>query len=277
MKTLASLLCSFSWQELRHHPWRNAAAMVSVMLGVALAFSVHLINASALDEFAQAVRSVGGQPDLELRAGAGLTGGVDEVLLARMIHHSDVAVASPVLELSTYALLPQPNATAAPADQPQRVLLRIMGVDPLQVAQLSPDLLPLPDTSANRLDIFAPATVFLNAAARSRLTGNTLQLQRGMQVAAVQVAGSVRASGAPLAVMDIAAVQDFFDLDNRITRVDLRLRAGVDRAAFVRSLQANADWPAQARLVEPGDALTRMSTLSRAYRVNLTVLALVAL
>ena len=61
------LLCTFSWQELRHHPWRNAAAVVSVMLGVALAFSVHLINASALDEFSQAVRSVGGQPDLELR------------------------------------------------------------------------------------------------------------------------------------------------------------------------------------------------------------------
>lgn len=40
---------------------------------------------------------------------------------------------------------------------------------------------------------------------------------------------------------------------------------------------AAADWPSQARLVEPGDNLQRMSTLSRAYRVNLTVLALVAL
>jgi putative ABC transport system permease protein len=62
------LLCSFSWQELRQHPWRNAAAVVSVMLGVALAFSVHLINAPALDEFSHAVRSVGGQPALELRS-----------------------------------------------------------------------------------------------------------------------------------------------------------------------------------------------------------------
>ncbi len=55
------LLKTFSWQELRQHPWRNAAAVVSVMLGVALAFSVHLINASALDEFSSAVRSVGGE------------------------------------------------------------------------------------------------------------------------------------------------------------------------------------------------------------------------
>ena len=47
-----ALLKTFSWKELRQHPWRNAAAMVAVMLGVALAFSVHLINASAFDEFA---------------------------------------------------------------------------------------------------------------------------------------------------------------------------------------------------------------------------------
>jgi putative ABC transport system permease protein len=45
------------------------------MLGVALAFSVALINASALSEFSQAVRSVNGQPDLELRA---VRGGFDE-------------------------------------------------------------------------------------------------------------------------------------------------------------------------------------------------------
>jgi putative ABC transport system permease protein len=42
--------------------------VVAVMLGVALAFSVHLINASALSEFSSAVRSVNGQPDVELRA-----------------------------------------------------------------------------------------------------------------------------------------------------------------------------------------------------------------
>ena len=69
-----STACSL-WQELRHHPWRNAAAVVAVMLGVALAFSVHLINASALGEFSSAVRAVNGQPDLELR---GIQGTLDE-------------------------------------------------------------------------------------------------------------------------------------------------------------------------------------------------------
>ena len=94
---MRALLFTFSWQELRHHPWRNAAAVVAVMLGVALAFSVHLINASALDEFSSAVRSVNGQPDLELRAAQG---NFDEALFARVARHPQVALASPVVELS---------------------------------------------------------------------------------------------------------------------------------------------------------------------------------
>lgn len=263
---LMALFTTFSWQELRHHPWRNGAAVVSVMLGVALAFAVHLINASALDEFSQAIRSVGGQPDLELRSTAGGNAAVDLALWGRLLQHPDVAVASPVLELSTYAV-----------QDGRKVLLRVVGIDPLQVAGVAPDLLPLPAAGADRLALFAPDTVFLNPLARQALKGNSLQLQQGLQLRTVQVAGGVQAGGAPLAVMDIAAVQDLFAVGDRITRVDLRLRAGVDRAAFVRAAQAASDWPTGATLREPGDAVARIGNLSRAYRVNLTVLALVAL
>ena len=66
---MLALLRTYSWQELRHHPWRSAAAVVAVMLGVALAFSVHLINASALSEFSSALRTVEG----EVRAALGAT------------------------------------------------------------------------------------------------------------------------------------------------------------------------------------------------------------
>lgn len=266
---LLPLFRSFSWQELRQHPWRNAAAVVSVTLGVALAFSVHLINASALDEFSQAVRSVGGQPDLELRAGSGALQGVDEALFARMVHHPDIELASPVLEFSTTCL--------DGGTEPARVALRIVGVDALLAARMAPDLMPLPSAGEDRMAIFGPDTVFLNPAARKRLQGDHLQMQTGMHLKAARVAGSVRAAGGPLAVMDIAAAQDLFDKPGQLTRVDIRLRAGVDRAAFVRKVQSAPDWPAGARLAEPGDALQRMNALSRAYRVNLTVLALVAL
>jgi putative ABC transport system permease protein len=266
MRELLALLSTFSWQELRHHPWRNAAAVVSVMLGVALAFAVHLINASALDEFAQALRSVGGQPDVELRSASG-GNQLNDALWARMARHPDVALASPALEVSTYALDAAGN----------RVLLRVLGVDALQVASIAPDLLPQMNEGESRTALFAPATVFLNASARSALGMPTLQLQQGLQFHTVRVAGSVAASGSPLALMDVAAAQDLFGVVNKLTRVDIRLQSGVDRAAFVRGLQAGGDWPADAVLSEPGDAQARLGNLSRAYRVNLTVLALVAL
>ncbi len=261
---LFALLKTYSWQELRHHPWRNAAAVLAVMLGVALAFSVHLINASALDEFSQAVRAVGGQPDLELRA---VQGTIDEALFARVANHPQVALASPALEVTTYAL----------TDTGDRVTLRLVGVDALLVAGVAPALMPLPAASADRLALFAPNSVFLNAAARNRLNGDRLQLQSALQIKAVTVAGSVGAAGSALAVMDIGAAQELFGKQGQLTRIDLRLHSGVDRKAFVRSLQSASDWPSSVTLSEPGDALKQVSNMSRAYRVNLSVLAGVAL
>ena len=258
-----ALLRTFSWQELRHHPWRNAAAVVAVMLGVALAFSVHLINASALDEFSTAVRSVNGQPDLELRAA---TGSFDEAVFAQVAQHPQVLLASPVVELGTMAV----TDAASP-----RVALRVVGVDALVVAQIAPALMPRPHTGADRFALFTPGTVFLNPAAQAAL-GNTttLQLQNGLRMQAVQVAGTVAAGGAPLAVMDIGAAQDLWGRGGQLSRIDLRLQPGTAHAEFIPSLRQLPGWPAQMEVAEPGDAAQRVSNLSRAYRVNLAVLAL---
>ncbi|MDO8387485.1 MAG: ABC transporter permease, partial [Polaromonas sp.] len=257
---MRALLSTFSWQELLHHKWRNAAAVVAVMLGVALAFSVQLINNSALSEFSQAVRSVNGQPDLELRA---LRGGFDETLYARVAAHPQVAAASPVLELASYAI----------GADGKRVALRVVGIDALVVARLAPALMPVPATDAARSALFTPGTVFLNPAARQALAGERLRLQSGLQLLDVQVAGSVAAGGAPLAVMDIGAAQELFGRLGELSRIDLRLQPGTDRAAFIAALPL----PAGITATEPGDDAQRVSNLSRAYRVNLTVLALVAL
>ena len=257
---MLALLATYSWQELRHHAWRTATAVLAVMLGVALAFSVHLINASALDEFASAARSAGGQPDLELRAAQGA---MNEGLYARVAGHPQVAVASPVLELQTLALA---------ADGTRRTV-RVLGVDPLVVASVAPGLLPVVADPGDRLAVLAPDTVFLNPAAQAALPAARVQLQAGMQRRDVRVAGTVTAGGGPLLVMDIAAVQDLFGRTGQLSRIDVRLRPGVAQAAWLQSLSL----PAEVKAGAPGDAGQRVELLSRAYRVNLTVLALVAL
>ena len=264
---LPSLLKSFSWQELRHHPWRNAAAVVAVMLGVALAFSVHLINASALDEFSNAVRSVNGQPDLEVRSNQG---NFDEALFATVAAHDLIAHASPVLEISTYAVTDAAN----PKDR--KKALRIVGLDALVIGRVAPSLMPVPGTGADRFALFAPNAMFLNAAGQA-LRQSKMQVLSGLQLRTLQVAGTVNAGGAPLGVMDIGAAQDLFGLQGQLSRIDIQLKPGVDRSAFIRSVQSQPGWPPHVTLAPPEDAAARISNLSRAYRVNLTVLALVAL
>ncbi|MBC7436355.1 MAG: ABC transporter permease [Bdellovibrionales bacterium] len=254
------LLKTFSWRELVQHPWRNLAAVVAVMLGVSLAFSVHLINASALSEFSSAVRSVNGQPDLELRA---VRGSFDEAVFRRVATHPQVAYASPVVEATTYAVMANGERRA----------LRVVGIDALVVAAVAPSLMPLPATDADRFAIFAPDAVFLNPAAQALLGNAAFKLQSGLALVPVTVAGRTSAGGGPLAVMDIGAAQDVFQRVGLLSRIDVRLRAGADHAAFITSLQLPPDVTA----AEPGDAAQRVSNLSRAYRVNLTVLALVAL
>ena len=121
------LLRTFSWQDWRHHPWRGLAAVVAVMLGVALALAVQLINASALSEFSQAVSAVNGRPDLTLQARSGT---LDDAWLDAVARDDQVDTASPVLEWPT-AMRVTTGSQVAP------VPVRLVGVDALAVSAVS--------------------------------------------------------------------------------------------------------------------------------------------
>jgi putative ABC transport system permease protein len=250
-------------REWQHHPWRHALVMLAVALGVALAFSVQVINESALSEFGAAVRAANGEPDLSLRADGD---GLDDALLDPIALHPGVRHASPVLEVDTYA---------AAADG-RRVALRVLGVDALQVAAVAPELMPQPADGEDRLVPFDPGAVFANASARQRLglaDGAPLRVQQGPAWQTLRLAGHVAASGPPLLVMDVAAAQSLFGRAGRLSRIDLRLAAGQRHDDVLRDLAL----PAGVRAAGADETGQRLSTLSRAYRVNLTVLALVAL
>ena len=259
---MIGLLRQLSWPELRHHPWRNAAALVAVMLGVALAYSVHLINASALAEFGAAVRAVNGEADLTL---VGPRGGFDESLYGTVARAPGVAVASPVVEAETYAF----DGAGA------RVPIRLVGLDALVIAHIAPALLPRPRSGEQRLSVLDPDAVFLNAAAERRLGGDatTLVLQTAAGRRTLRIAGTVGAGGPPLLVVDIAGAQVALGNVGKLSRIDVRLAPGADRATTLAALQL----PTGVRAAAPSEASDRISNVSRAYRVNLTVLALVAM
>jgi putative ABC transport system permease protein len=248
-------------REWRHHPWRHGAALLAVALGVALAYSVHLINSSALEEFSSAVRTANGQPDLTLRGR-----GFDDALFERVAADPAVQLASPVLEVDTYARAPDGK----------RVAVRVLGIDTLLAVPLAPALQPRPAAGEDRLAFLNPDLVFANPVARERLglrDGDTVSLQSGPAFISLRLAGSVATGGAPMLVMDLAGAQQHLGLIGKLTRIDLRLAPGTDSAALLARLAL----PADVAPVAADEAEQRVSNLSRAYRVNLTVLALVAL
>jgi putative ABC transport system permease protein len=210
-------LRQLSWPELRHHPWRAGAAFIAVLLGVALAFSVHLINQSALGEFSAAVRSINGEPDFELR---GPAAGFDEALYARVAAHPRVAVASPIVEIETAAFDPQGR----------RVPLRVLGIDALVAGTLAPALLPRVARRTGPLCGHRSGDDLSQSAGASSASARTRSDDRcGADAARPgRMAGRRRhhRAGPPLAVVDIAGAQAAFGRLGRLHRIDVRLVRG---------------------------------------------------
>jgi putative ABC transport system permease protein len=75
--------------------------------------------------------------------------------------------------------------------------------------------------------------------------------------------------------MDVSAAQWRLARLGRLNRIDLRVRPGTDSTAFRRELQAML--PAGAHVAPPAAEGERGASLTQAYRLNLDMLALVAL
>lgn len=254
--------------EWRAHIVQVVVALIAIAIGIAMAFSIHLINTAAFNEFSAASKSLSGQSDLQVR---GRKAFFDESLYPSLANHEDVALANPVLELDV----------TVPGKQQNRNdhKLKIVGIDAFRAMQISPDLLGLP-AEGKTLDRFADDAIFLSPAAMEWLQveqGDSLQLHAGLETIALRVAGGlVRArAGQRIAVMDIGAVQWRFQQLDLLSRIELKLQDGVNHAAF--RIKLAKELGGSYVITESTDQETRIANMSRAYRVNLNMLALVAL
>jgi putative ABC transport system permease protein len=255
--------------EWRAHPVRAVLAVTAIAVGVAMGFAIHLINAAAFNEFSSAIKSLSGQADVQV---AGREAVFDESVYPLLAQTEGVALASPVLEVQAAV----PSAKGS---------LRLVGIDPLRAGYIAPDLLGVPQEGRGS-DVLADDTVFLSPAAQSWLNlraGAALAVRAGTRDFTLRVAGPVQRArpGQRFGTMDIGALQWRFGQIGKLSRVDLKLRDGVNRAEFETRLTAELErrFPGRFRVQQPNDSdqQSRNNNLSRAYRVNLTVLALVAL
>ena len=242
----------------RAQPGRWLIAGLTVALGIGLAVAIHTVNSSALSEFGRALDTVNGQASAQL---VSTSGDFPDTLFDEVVARQKefgLRTVSPVLERVT---------------QPVRVL----GLDIFQASRVTTALLPAA-SDEQRMRVFEPDAIFLSAAALKELAvavGDDLTLSFGGKKQTFKIAGLVPgAAGQSLAVMDLSVAQWRLDGLGKMSRLDIQLVDGASPKDLVIALK-NSNLGLT--LVTADDRDRRMSNLSRAYRVNLSVLALVAL
>lgn len=234
-------------------------SVVAIALGVALGYAVHLVNHAAVEEVSAAVREVAGEADLQVRAARS---GFPESLYPAVARLPGVALASPVLEL---------DAGLAGAER----TLHIVGIDILRAAALQPRL-----AGQDRYELLAPDRALLSSGAAATLhlgKGDRLRFAVGQAVVELEIAGVLPAAVLPgqAALTDIATAQWRFGRLGELNRLDIRIGKNASRQKVAEAVAALL--PAGVH-VAPVEVLEQASGYpSRAYRVNLNVLAMVAL
>jgi putative ABC transport system permease protein len=222
---------------------RAVLAVAGIALGVALAYGVHLVNGAAIADLAASVRELSGEADIEVRAAGG---GFPESLYPAIARLPGVAWARPGLELD-----------AALADG--KGAIRVAGIDAVR---------------EGRPALLKADSVLLTPAVVGRARDGKLRLLVGQHPVELEVAGTVEMKGA-IALTDVSTAQWRLGRLGELNRIDVRIARGADREGVLRSVAAALPPGVHASFVE---ALEEASSYpSRAYRVNLNVLAMVAL
>jgi putative ABC transport system permease protein len=248
--------------QIREQPTRFLVTVLALALGVALGSSVYLVNASALNEFGLATKRLVGEADIVVR---GPQEGFPEQVFVDLARNASVSYLSPVLELEV--ALSGRNET-----------LKVLGLDPFRAAVLQPAIIG--DIGEGVFQLFRPDAIYLSSAAAQQLKlrrDDLLQVTVGSSSKPLRVLG-ILTDGAypqPLGLMDIASAQWTLNAVGRLNRIDLRLAPGTDVESFRRHLGTTL--PAGVLAIAPQVERDRAVTVTKAYRVNLNMLALVAL
>ena len=271
-----SLLWLSSRRHLAAHRWQFGLSILGVALGVAVVVSVDLANESAHRGFELSTEAVTGSTTHQVLGGPS---GLPEDLY-RMIR-IDLAIrrVAPVVE----GFVTVGGDPGNPSDPPR--VLRVLGVDPLSEAPFRARL----ETGPAELDL----SLFLTtpgAGLLSRRTAAELGVQPGTALEARVGPGRARlvvaallgmddddseAAIADLFVTDISSAQELFGMEGRLSRLDLVFAADEGGRRALARLQ-NA-LPPDATLAEAAARTETTLQMTRAFRVNLAALSLLAL
>ncbi len=241
-------------REWLRHPWQLALTLAGVALGVAVVVAVDLANVSAEREF---LRANGALDGLATHRVSGVAGDIPEELYTRIKVEAGIRDAAPAIELEVRV---------------DGRRLRLIGIDPLS------------DYRVRGFDLLAGGSagdrvfpLFLTDAAAEKLgsdEGDAVEIRYGERSRVFHVAGRLDSARGVLPedvmVSDIAAVQVLAGASGRISHIDLRLAPDQEQALA-------AQLPPGVALVSTGSRNHARLEMTRAFRINLTALGLLAL
>jgi putative ABC transport system permease protein len=269
-----------SLRYLLRHPWQFGLAVLGVALGVAVVVSIDLANASARKAFTLSTEAVTGRATHQV---AGGPEGLPEAVFRRLVLDAGIERAAPVME--DWVTVP-----AAPGE-PSR-LLHLLGVDPFSEAPFRPYMSGTPGGTAQdraAVDLGTlltrPGTGVLAAGTAAELglrIGDSFRVRTGGVEKQVELAGTLepedentRRALADLLVMDVAAAQELLGRTGRLDRIDLIVPEGADGRRQLT--HAAAVLPPGAQILPAAGRTRTAEEMTRAFRLNLTALSLLAL
>lgn len=253
---------------LLRHPWQLALAVFGIAIGVAVVVAIDLANTSAQKAFLLSRDAVTGPATHEIVGGPD---GVPESAYRRLRIELGLRASAPVIEAPV-------TLTGEDGANPQAMTL--LGVDPLAETNLGRGL------GRGRVEgemarlIAEPGTAVLleqRAASLGLASGDRLRLSGGGRDFQLKLVGTLdpdteldRQGLEDVVLTDVATAQEVLGRTGYLSRIDLA--ADGDTAARIAEVL-----PAPLQVLESEARTDALEQMTRAFRLNLTALSLLAL
>jgi putative ABC transport system permease protein len=257
-------------RNLVRHPWQSVLAVIGVALGVAVVTAVDLANESAHRAFRVAAETVAGRATHQIVGGPqGLPEGLYREI--RVNHH--FRGCAPVLTADL--------RLAGPAGS----TLQLVGVDPFAEPPIRSFSSQFQNSGVLKKLLTQPGSALLLAQSARRLglkPGDNFEVELADGRRRLTLAGLLEARDElerlgldALVVTDIATAQELTGRVGRLSRIDLVVPEAAAGERLLGELRGLL--PAEATLVTAGARAGALEQLTRAFRLNLTSLSLLAL
>jgi putative ABC transport system permease protein len=296
-QVLRILWTRFAWRHWRMSPVSSLLLLLILALGVAAFFSIRLANEAAVAGFASFTDLITSTSDGLITAPVGTL--PDSVLtdLRQLLGNTPVNLV-PILETSAV-----PPRRAENEGLGARPTFQILGLDLPALVNISGravgggglDATPSGTTNDDAADhtpvVQSPRAVFISTTLARRdhlVSGSPLPLVINDHLVTLKVAGLIPeiptqpSAPASLLIMDLPALQELTDKIGQLDRVEFVLEPGPHRLeqwALIKQKLETANPPAAPRWLVSSSSARQKSgeVMTRAFRLNLTLLSLLAL